>query len=82
MEVFLDAEATQEGCCIAFSVPSVELCKLFFEFRYAEAILVRKVGLGLERIAFVHDVPKHGVTHQHGVEHGVLVPLEVVLTEH
>ena len=82
VQVFLNAEAAQKGSRIAFSIPTVEFCKLFFQFRYTDTVFVCKIGLGIECIAFVHNVPQNGVSHQYGIEHSEVIPLEVVLTEH
>ena len=30
----------------------------------------------------IHDVPQHGMSHQHSIQHGILVPLEVVLAQY
>ena len=79
MEVFLDAEAREELGGVALGVPSVEFGKFLFKFGSAYAVFVGEVGLGVEGILFLHDVPQHGVSHEDGVEHSAVVELVVVL---
>ena len=80
--VLLDAQSAKQGSGIAFGIPAFEFGKFFLQLGYLQTVLVAEVGFGIECIALVHDVPQHGVAHQYGVEYGVLIPLEVVLTEH
>jgi len=82
VQVFLDTEAAQQSSCIAFGIPTIELCKLFFEFRHTDTVFIGKIRLCIKSIAFVHDIPKDGMTHQHGIEYRILIPLEVVLAKY
>ena len=80
--VLLDAEAAQQGCGVALGVPSLELGKFFLQLRGADAVGVAEVGLGVESIFLLHDVPEHCVALEHGVDHRAVVKFEVVLLQH
>ena len=61
---------------------SAHLCKLVLEFGHLDAVFVGEVFLGVELVALLHHFPHGGVAHEHRVEHGVFVKLEVVLAQH
>ena len=82
VEVFLDAQSAQQGRCVAFGVISAHFREFLFQLGHLDAVFVREVGLGIQGIALLHDVPQHGVSHQHGVQHRVAVIFEVVLAQH
>ena len=57
MLILLDAKSTQQHSCITLGIPTVQLSKLFFQFRYFQAILIRKIGLGIQFFALLHNIP-------------------------
>ena len=79
--ILLDAQTAQQGSRITLSVPAIQLSKLLLQFRNLQAILIREIGLGIEGITLVHNIPKHRMPHQHGVHHRVGIPFKVVLTQ-
>ena len=82
VQVFLNAQTRQELGCIALGIPSIEFGKLLLQLCSTDAILVAEVRLGVEGILFLHDFPKHRMTHHHGVDDRAVVELEVVLRKH
>ncbi len=57
MAVFLDSEAGEEGGGVAFGVPSFELGEFLLEFGGAYAVGVGEIGLGVDSVFLLHDVP-------------------------
>ena len=82
MLVFFDTQSAQQGRSIAFGIVSAHFRELFFQFGHFDAVFVRKISFGIKRIALLHDVPQYGVSHQHGVQYGTFVILEVVLAKY
>ena len=80
--VFAYAQAGEQGCGVALGVPTLEFGELLLEFGGAYAVLIAEVLLGVDGVLFGHDVPQDGVAAQHGLQHGALVELEVVLFQH
>ena len=81
VEGLLDAEAGKQGGGVVFGRVAADGGKLVFEFGHFDAVFVREVLFRVEGIALLHDLPHHGVTLQHGVEHRLVVEFEVVLRE-
>lgn len=81
VQVFLDTQTAEQRGGIVFGGVATERGKLILQFGHLNAVLVGEVGLAVEGGAFLHHAPHHGVSHEHGVEHGLVVILEVVLTE-
>ena len=77
-----DADAVEELGGLGFGIPAVHLGKLALQLRRALAVGVAEVGLGVERVLFLHDVVEAAVAHDDGVHHGEGVVLEVVLLQH
>ena len=82
MLLLANAQAAQQGGCIAFGGISAHLGKLVLQFSHTDAILVGKVRLAVQSFALLHHLPHGGVTHEHCVEHCLLVILEVVLAQY
>ena len=82
VKVFLDAQSREQFGCVALSLVAAQVGKLLGELGYEHTVFVAEVGLAVERVQLVLEVPEHRVSHQYGVEHGVFVKLEVVLREH
>ena len=82
MKGVFDTETGKEGCCVIFSGVSSDGGKFILEFGYLDAVFIGKIFFGVKFVAFLHHAPQHGVALQHGVEHGLVVKLEVVLGEH
>ena len=80
--VFLDAKSGKQGAGITLGGVASHFGKLVFQFSYADAVLVAEVGLAVQGVAFLHHLPHCGVAHQHGVQNGAVVKLEVVLTQY
>ena len=81
MQIFGNAQATQQAGCIAFGIPPLHLGKLLFEFGHANTILIAEVGFRIQRILLAHHLPKCRMSHQDRIHHGIFVESEVVLTQ-
>ncbi len=82
MGIFLYAETGQQGCGIAFGIPSFKFGEFLFEFSCLYAVFVREIGFGIYGVFLLHYVPKHSVTAQNSLYDRALVKLEVVLRKH
>ena len=82
VEVLFDAQPRQQCGCVVFGGVAPDGGKLVFQFGHFDPVFVGEVGFGVELIALLHDLPHHGVTLKHRVEHGLIVEFEVVLREH
>ena len=82
VEGILDAEAREESGSVIFGRVAADGGKFILEFSHLDAVFVGKIFFGVKFVAFLHHAPQHGVALEHGVEHGLVVKLEVVLGEH
>ncbi len=80
--VFLYAKAAQQRRGIALGVPTLELGEALLQLGSPYAVGIVEIRLGIERVLLLHNVPQHGMTLKHGVEHCAVVKLEVVLLQH
>lgn len=60
----------------------VHLSKLFLQVGHTVAVFVAEVFLHIQRLALLHVLPQGLMSHEHRVEHGILIVFEVVLVEH
>ena len=79
MQILLDAETTQKNGSIALCIPSVEFCKFFLQFSCTDSVFICKILFHVKSILLLHDVPKHRVSHHHGVNDRAIIEFEVVL---
>ena len=63
MQILLDAETAQEGCCLTLSVPPIEVGKLLLELSRLDTIFVGKVFLSVDSVLFLHDLPELVMPH-------------------
>ncbi len=82
MLVLLYAEAAEQARGVALCIPPFEFGELLLKLRGAYAVGIAEVGLGIQGILLLHDVPKHGVTLEHCVHHSEFIKFEVILFEH
>ena len=80
--LLLDTKAAEQSSGIALSRVAAHLGVLLFQLSHADAVSITEILLHIQRVALMHDVPEHGVSHEHGVEHRLVVVLEVILREH
>ena len=80
--VFLDAQSAQQDGCVAFRVPSFHFSKLFFQFGRLDSVFIGEVFFCIQGFALFHDVPQYGMSHEYGIEYGMCVEFEVVLTQY
>ena len=79
VQCLLDAKAGKQATCIALCGVTTHFGKLVFQFCHPDTIFVGKVSLAVQGLALLHHIPHGSVTHEHGVQNGLLVVLEVVL---
>ena len=82
MLVLLHTQTAKQRARIAFGVPSAELGEFFFKLRGTDAVGIREIRLGIQRILLFHYVPKHRMPLKHRIHHRKLVESEVVLAQH
>ncbi len=80
--VFLNTEAAQEGSGVALGIPAFELGETFLKLGCAYTVGVAEVFFSIESVFLLHDIPKHRVAAEDGLEHSAVVKFEVVLFEH
>ena len=82
MKGVFDTETGKEGCGVIFSGVSSDGGKFILELGHLDAVFIGEVFFGIKGVALLHHAPQDGMALQHGVEHGLVVKLEVVLGEH
>ena len=73
------AELVEHKLRVAFCVPAVEVGKLRFKLTGADTVLLRKIGLGVKRVLFLHNLNEARIAHQYGAYHLIAVVREMVL---
>ena len=79
--VRLNTETVQQRRRIALRIPPIHLGKLRFQLARLDPVLVGKIFLGVDRILFLHDIIQPLISHDHRVQHRILVIFEVVLLQ-
>ena len=79
---FPDPEAAQQVGGVALGVPALHLREPLLQLPGPETVLLRKVGLGVQRLLLLHRLPQRLMPHQNRVEDRKPVIGEVVLLEH
>ena len=82
MQGFPDPEAAQQVGGVALGVPALHLREPLLQLPGPETVLLRKVGLGVQRLLLLHRLPQRLMPHQNRVEDRKPVIGEVVLLEH
>ena len=82
VQILLNAQTAQQSCRITFCIITAHLRKFFFQFGYAQTILIREVLLAVKRIFLLHNVPQNRMAHEHSIQYGMFIILEVVLTQY
>ncbi len=82
MQLLGNAQLVEHGLGAALGVPAVHLGKLALQLRRADAVLVGKVRLAVERFLLLHHLVEALVAHDDGAEHVKLVIKKMVLLEH
>ena len=76
-----DPEAAQQVGGIALGVPALHLREFLLQFPGPKPVLLREIGLGIQRLFLFHRIPQGLMSHQNRVENRKCVVLEVVLFE-
>ena len=74
-------EIGQQFGGVRFRIPAAHFRKLAFELGNAQAVRVRKVRFGADRILFPHQIVKSFVPHDDRRQDGIRVERELVLLE-
>ena len=82
MLLLANAQSAQQCGGIAFCRVSAHLGKLILQFGHPDAVFICEVGLAVQGLTLLHDLPHGGVTHQYRVEHCFLIILEMVLAQY
>ena len=75
------AQALNQAGDVALSLPAPHLGELRFQLRGLHAVLVGEILLFIEGILLLHDVVEVLVAHDDGIQHRVLIVLEVILLQ-
>ena len=75
-----DIQTLEQDCGITFSGVAVFFADDPLEFAEFHAVFVGHVGLGVDGIALLHGGPEALVAHDDGVDSGVGVEGELILT--
>ena len=81
MQPLLDLDAEQQLTRARLGRVSVELGNLRLQLRRVKIIGVACVGIGIDRIALLQNVPESLVTHHHYVEHALIFVGELILLQ-
>ena len=76
------AQLVEHGLRAGFRIPAVHLGKFALQLRRANAVLIGKVGLGIERFLLLHHIVEAFIAHNDGGDHVVVVIEEVILLQH
>ncbi len=82
VDIRVDAQTIQHLRRVGFRLPAVHLGELTLKLAGTDAVLVREILLGIDRILFLHDLVQTGISHDHDIHDRVLVILEVILLQH
>ena len=77
----LHAETIEQVRRIALGVPAVHRGEFRFQIRRLDAVFVREVLLRVEDLLLLHDIVEALVAHDHRIDNGVIIILEVVLLQ-
>ena len=81
MQLLRDADALQQLAGARLGRVAVLLGERRFELRGADVVLLGGVGIRVDRVLVLLDLPHFAVAHQHDVEHAHVLVGELVLLE-
>ena len=81
VELGFDAKSVQKSSSIRLCLPSVHLCEFTLKFAGTDTVFICKIFLCIDRLFFLHDFIKSGISHDNGIQYVEGIIFEVVLLQ-